>query len=604
MLIKNSKRLGEMLLEKGLISADDLDKALEELPRTDQRLGELLLKLKLISEEDLASTLSEQLDIPYIPLNDVRVESAVIDRVPARLVNLYGAVPLSQHGRRMRVATADPLDVHSLDELRLHLKCELEPVFATAKDIREAIKKHYGIGADTMEGMLEDESEEDGVELPGEVDNIEDLAEDASIVRFVNQIILEAIDDRATDIHFEPLEDHLRIRYRIDGLLYETNVPQTITRYQAAIISRLKIMADMNIAERRLPQDGKIKIRKGDSDFDLRVSTIPTPEGESVVLRILSRDSEFVTLEKIGFDSQHADILRRMIHQPHGIIFVTGPTGSGKSTTLYAALNEINELHRKIITLEEPIEYRIKGVMQIQINSAINLTFARCLRTLLRQDPDVIMVGETRDTETAQITIRTALTGHLVFSTLHTNDACSAITRLLDMGIEPFLISSSVEGLLAQRLVRRLCEHCKQEYEPDPEQLKRVNVTNDAPGSLKLYRNRGCEKCRYTGFLGRTAVYELVEITEDFRRLIVERTTATELKRVAVRTGMRPLRHDGWTKCKAGITTIEEVLRVTMEDEMEIAAHEDEDRDMIAASGNALLPDDTSDASAILSGDL
>ncbi len=598
MLIKNAKQIGQMLFDKKLISAEDLDQALEELPRTDQRLGELLLKLKLVGEEDLVQTLSEQLDIPYIPLNDIRIESTVIDRVPARLVNLYGAVPLSMQGKRIRVATADPLDVHSLDELRLHMKCDIEPVFATSKDIRDAIKKHYGIGADTMEGMLEDESDEESVELPTDVDNIENLAEDASIVRFVNQIILEAIDDRATDIHFEPLEDHLRIRYRIDGLLYEANVPQTITRYQAAIISRLKIMADMNIAERRLPQDGKIKIRKGEGDFDLRVSTIPTPEGESVVLRILSRDSEFVTLEKIGFDHQHAEILRGMIHQPHGIILVTGPTGSGKSTTLYAALNEINEPQRKIITLEEPIEYRIKGVMQIQINSAINLTFARCLRTLLRQDPDVIMVGETRDTETAQITIRTALTGHLVFSTLHTNDACSAITRLLDMGIEPFLISSSVEGLLAQRLVRKLCEHCKQAYIPEPDQLKRVNVTHDDPKSLSLYRNRGCEKCRYTGFSGRTAVYELVEITEDFRRLIVERRPANELKQVAVRTGMRPLRHDGWSKCKAGITTIEEVLRVTMEDEMEIAGHEDSDRNLPPSPENSgeVLPDGTTNA--------
>ena len=579
-----------MLVGQGLLDPDDLDQALTEQKRTGERLGEILLKMGLISEEDLMRTLSQQLSIPYQPLNEIQIDRKTIESVPARLVNLYSFVPLLNERGTLRVAMQDPLDVHVLDELRLHLKLEIDPVFATAKDIHSAIKKFYGIGADTMEGMLEDEKSDKGVDFtefkPQAVDNIEDLAEDASIVRFVNQIILEAIDDRATDIHFEPMESHLRIRYRIDGLLYEATVPSTISRYQAAIISRLKIMADMNIAERRLPQDGKIKVRKGEQDYDLRVSTIPTPYGESVVLRILSRDSEFVTLEKLGFDEHHAGILRQMISRPHGIILVSGPTGSGKSTTLYAALNEINTVDKKILTIEDPIEYRINGVMQVQVNPAINLTFARLLRTFLRQDPDVIMVGETRDQETAQITIRTALTGHLVFSTIHTNDACSVVTRLLDMGIEPFLISSSVEGLLAQRLVRRLCPHCKQEYKPDPAALKRVNVTGDDPSTLKLYRNRGCEKCRYTGFSGRTAIYEIVHITEEFRRMIVDRAPANLLKKLAVKNGMRPLRHDGWMKCKAGLTTIDEVLRVTMEDEM-MAFEEEQPAAPANGNGNA-----------------
>lgn len=574
MMLLNNRPLGEMLIEAGLIGDEDLEQALTEQKRSGERIGEILMKIGVLSEEDLIRTLSEQLGIPAVPLNAMKISPSVVKAVPARLVNLYKIVPLELNGNTLRVAMNDPLDVHTLDELRLHLKVEIDPVFATTKDIRATIKQYYGIGADTMEGMLED-SEATGGEFKepavADVDNIEDLAEDASIVRFVNQVINEAIDDRATDIHFEPLEKEMRIRYRIDGLLHEATVPPAVRRYQAAIISRLKIMADMNIAERRLPQDSKIKVRKGEQDYDLRTSTIPTPYGESVVLRILSRDSEFVTLEKLGFDAHHTKILRDIIHKPHGIVFVTGPTGSGKSTTLYAALNEINTQDKKIMSIEDPIEYRINGVMQVQVNPPIHLTFARCLRTFLRQDPDVIMVGETRDYETAQITIQTALTGHLVFTTLHTNDACSAVTRLLDMGVEPFLISSSVEGLVAQRLVRKLCPHCKQPHTPPPEQLKRVNVTEDDPSTLRLYRTRGCEKCRYTGYMGRTAIYEIVQITEEFRRHIVERSPANVLKQIAVRNGMQPLRRDGWQKCKDGITTIAEVLRVTMEDELQMA---------------------------------
>ena len=586
MKLRNHRPLGDILQELGLITPDDLADVRAEQGRTGERLGEVLLKKKMIGEEDLMRALSRQSGIPFEALTDVKIARDVIESVPARLVNLYEVVPLAREDGVLKVGMTDPLDINALDELSLYLHTTITPIFATTKDIKDAIKRYYGVGADTMEGMVEDDAGETEFK-PAAVENIEDLAEDASIVRFVNQIILEAIDDRATDIHFEPLEEELRIRYRIDGLLYEVTVPSTIARYQAAIISRLKIMADMNIAERRLPQDGKIKIRKGENDFDLRVSTIPTPYGESVVMRILSRDSEFVTLERLGFDEHTATLLRSMIHQPHGIVLVTGPTGSGKSTTLYAALNEINTIDKKIMSIEDPIEYRINGVMQVQINSTINLNFSRCLRTFLRQDPDVIMVGETRDQETAQITIQTALTGHLVFSTLHTNDACSAVTRLLDMGIEPFLISSSVIGLLAQRLVRKLCPHCKQEYTPDPVQLRRVNVTGDDPSKLKLYRQRGCEKCRYTGFSGRMAIYELAQITEEFRQLIVDRVSANELKATAMRSGMRPLRQDGWIKCKQGHTTIDEVLRVTLEDEIMSAEEIDE---MARAARTPALP--------------
>ena len=564
----DQKLFGELLVAAGLLDPEDLDTALAEQKHSDERLGEILLKMGQVSEEDIKRALSDQLGFPFQSLFEVRIPSEVIGLMAARMVSHYNVVPLKLENDTLSVAIEDPLDVRTLDELRLHLNRNIEPVMATGKDIHDTIKRFYGIGGDTVEGMMAEQGA-DVVEIDvGQSEDIQQLSQDASIVRFVNQIILEAITDRATDIHVEPMEDDLRIRYRIDGLLYEAAVPASIRQFQSAIISRIKIMADMNIAERRLPQDGKIVIRSGTDDFDLRVSTIPTPYGENIVLRILSRGSDFVNLESLGFAPDHLRVLRRMIQRPHGILMITGPTGSGKSTTLYAALSEINNISKKIITIEDPIEYRIDGVSQIQVNPSIGLTFAHCLRTILRHDPDVIMVGETRDTETAQITIRTALTGHLVFSTIHTNDACSGVTRLLDMGIEPFLISSSLEGLLAQRLVRILCPECKQPYEPERELVDRVNVTGEDVESLTLYESKGCEKCRYSGFKGRTAIYEIVQITEAFRRLAVEREPANVLKRQAIQDGMRPLRHSGWDKIKAGITTIDEVLRVTFEDEI------------------------------------
>jgi type II secretion system protein E len=445
-------------------------------------------------------------------------------------------------------------------------------VVTTSKEIDDAIKRHYGIGAATMEGLIDDAAAEGkDLEVEAQVEDIDLMAEDASIVRFVNQIIQEAMRDRATDIHIEPLEKELRIRYRIDGLLYEAAIPPTIRKFQSAIISRVKIMADLNIAERRLPQDGKIKIKRSDMEFDLRVSTVPTPHGESISIRILSRDSELIDLERLGLADENLAHLRELLEKPHGIILVTGPTGSGKSTTLYAGLSEINKIDRKIITIEDPIEYRINGVTQIQVNPQIDLTFGRCLRTILRQDPDILMVGEVRDTETAQITIRTALTGHLVFSTLHTNDATGAVTRLLDMGIEPFLVSSSVLGIIAQRLVRVLCPSCKRPMEPPESVVRRVNVGKEPTAGITFYRGQGCEACRYTGFRGRTALFEFVRITEDFRRLVVERVGANVLKQQALRDGMTTLRRDGWRKVKAGQTTLDEILRVTLEDEYELA---------------------------------
>lgn len=559
--------LGQILVAMGKLDPNDLEMALREHRKSGDRIGSILMKMGFSSEDDVLRALSQQLAIPFVKLSEVQIQKEVIEKIPAKLVTHYRLVPVAHQDGTLKVATNDPLNIHVLDDLRLALKTEIEPVISLTKEIDDAIKKYYGIGADTVEEMMNGETAEVLEVERKDVEDIDQMAEDASIVRFVNQIIAESFTDRATDIHVEPLEKELRIRYRIDGLLYEAAIPSSIKRFQSAIISRLKIMADMNIAERRLPQDGKIKVKMADVDYDLRVSSVPTPYGESISIRILSRDSDLCRIDRLGFDEHHIMLLRETIKKPHGIILVTGPTGSGKSTTLYAALSEINSVEKKIITIEDPIEYRIRGVTQIQVQPQIGLTFARCLRTILRQDPDIIMVGETRDQETAEVTIRTALTGHLVFSTLHTNDACGAITRLLDMGIEPFLLSSSVEAIVAQRLVRVLCPDCKAVYQPQMEIVNKINVQRDDVSQVEFMRPIGCEKCRYTGYRGRTAVYEMVKINESLRRLIVDRTAANILRQEAIRHGMRPIRHDGWSKIKAGTTTIDEVLRVTMEDE-------------------------------------
>ncbi|GAB4316885.1 MAG: hypothetical protein Kow0059_09660 [Candidatus Sumerlaeia bacterium] len=567
-----SAQLGQILVEDGRLDPDDLDVAIRESHKTGERLSDILLKMGLVGEEALLRALGRQLGVPFVKLSEIQIPEEIINRIPAKVANHYRLIPVGQHNGTLQVAINDPFDINTLDDIRLMLKVEIEPVLSTRKEIDEAIKNYYGIGADTMESLMVDQSSQDMAQTlevdSHKVDDAE-MAEDAAIVRFVNQVINEAFHDRATDIHVEPLENELRIRYRIDGVLYEAAVPQNIKRFQAAIISRLKIMANMNIAERRLPQDGKIKVNHKGVEYDLRVSSVPTPYGESMAIRILSRDSQLSTIEKLGFDDHHALMLREMIKKPHGILLVTGPTGSGKSTTLYAALSEINDIGKKIITIEDPIEYRIAGVTQIQVQPSIGLTFANCLRTILRQDPDIIMVGEIRDQETAEITIRTALTGHLVFSTLHTNDAAGAFTRLMDMGIEPFLVASSVEGVLAQRLVRVLCPECKSTYKPDELTLKRAVPPGQSADGVTFYRQMGCEACRYTGFRGRTAVYEIIRMNERLRRMIVERSAANVIKAQAMRDGMRPLRFDGWQKIVRGQTTLDEVMRVTMADDLE-----------------------------------
>jgi len=461
-----------------------------------------------------------------------------------------------------------------LNAVRFDAKMPVSFALATRSDVEKALKKYYGVGAETLDEMGEGEPME--LELAYDKE-ITEGDQEASVIKFVNQIIWEAFKDRATDIHFEPQEDELRIRNRVDGILHQIPLPPTLKRFQSAIISRIKVMSGMNISEKRLPQDGRINVRIKGEEIDIRVSTVPTVYGESVSLRLLTRGKIFLSLDKLGFSKLEEDAIREIIIKPHGIFLVTGPTGSGKSTSLYAFLSAINSVHKRIITIEEPVEYELKGINQIAVRSDIGLTFAMGLRHILRQDPNVVMVGEIRDSETADIAIRASLTGHLVFSTLHTNDAPSAFTRLTDMGIEPFLIASSVEAVQAQRLVRTICPHCKTEQKVDHDYLRKIGFPEADIGTAKFWHGAGCENCRQQGYQGRKGIYELLIVTEALRPLIMNRAPATTIAQRAIDAGMRTLRVDGWKKVKEGTTTIEEVLRVTqMEEHREVLAAADQ----------------------------
>ncbi|MBU4342538.1 MAG: Flp pilus assembly complex ATPase component TadA [Candidatus Omnitrophica bacterium] len=565
MPIKKTILLGERLIQKGLISYKDLDLGLKEHQRTGQFLGTTLVKLGFIEEDKLYPVLSEQLKIPYLKIKDLAIPHEVFEKVPAKYACHYKLIPVKFEKDTITIAVADPLDVRTLDDLKLLLGCDVAGVLATESDINEGIKKYYGIGAETIEEIVDtgDRTEEIALETR-KTENIEDLVEDASIIKFVNQILVQGVKDGATDIHIEPYEDELKVRYRIDGVLYDVSVPANIRYFQAAIVSRLKIMAHLDIAERRLPQDGRIRIRVGNDELDLRISILPTQFGESVDIRILS-SAMLYSLKNLGLLSSDLDILEKLIKKPHGIIFVTGPTGSGKTTTLYSCLSKINKKDKKIITIEDPIEYQLKGVTQIQIHPRIGLSFAAGLRSMLRHDPDIMMVGEVRDFETAEITIRVALTGHLVFSTLHTNDAAGGITRLLDMGVEPYLAASSVECFIAQRLVRLICPQCKVKKKLDKKLLEGFKIKDDAR-NVTIYESKGCEACKFSGYKGRTGLYEFLVMNEDICELALQRASSDQIKKKALELGMHTLRMDGWEKIKRGLTTIDEVMRVTEED--------------------------------------
>ncbi|MEA3305486.1 MAG: ATPase, T2SS/T4P/T4SS family [Candidatus Omnitrophota bacterium] len=564
MVFRKEILLGQLLIDKRLITVEQLDEALKEQKISGGFIGNIMVKLGYISQEKLFPILAEQLNVEYIKLKNKRISPEVIEKVPAKFASHYKLIPIDFKDGILSIAVTNPLDIHTMDDVKLLLDCGTKPVLAGEEDIIEAIRKYYGLGADTLEKIMDGEEEKKGLEVEiSKTEDIEDAAQDASIIKFVNQLFLQAYKDRATDIHIEPYEDEMKVRYRIDGILYKTTIPSSIKHFQSAIISRVKIMSNLNIAEKRLPQDGRMRIKVAGDELDLRVSILPTPHGESVNIRLLSTNIKF-GMEGIGLQGKDLELMEEMIKKPHGIIFVTGPTGSGKTTTLYACLGKINSEEKKIITIEDPIEYQVKGVTQIHVHPQIGLTFAKGLRSMLRHDPDIMMVGEVRDFETAEITIRVALTGHLVFSTIHTNDAAGGITRLLDMGIEPYLAASSIECFVAQRLVRLICPKCKAEIKPSKSVLRELGVLQMSDiAKTKFYEGKGCEECKQTGYKGRTAIYEILVIDNEIRDLIMVRKSADVIKESAVKRGMRTLRQDGWEKIKRGITTPSEVIRVT-----------------------------------------
>jgi type II secretion system protein E len=527
-----------------------------------------------LAEDVFLQKLAQALNWPFIEMAKVEVPPPARSKISTKVAFQHSVMPTDMVDGTVQIAVSNPFDTAMLNAVRFDARGPVLFALAPKAEIEKALKKYYGVGAETLEEM--GGGEDEPLELLIGDKEITEGDQEASVIKFVNQVIWEAYKDRATDIHLEPQEDELRIRYRIDGILHQTPMPPQLKRFQAAIISRIKVMSGMNISEKRLPQDGRINVRIKGEEIDIRVSTVPTVYGESVSLRLLSRGKIFMSLDKLGFSPQDEKAIREIIIKPHGILLVTGPTGSGKSTSLYAMLSSINSIQKRIITVEEPVEYELKGINQIAVRPEIGLTFAMGLRHILRQDPNVIMVGEIRDLETAEIAIRASLTGHLVFSTLHTNDAPSAFTRLIDMGIEPFLVASSVEAIMAQRLVRTICPHCKAEQKVERNYLLKIGFPEDEIATTKFMRGAGCEECRGMGYQGRLAIYELLVLTEALRPLILSRSSSTTIAQKAMDQGMRTLRTDGWNKVKNGITTIEEVLRVTQIEEHLDALAEDQ----------------------------
>jgi general secretion pathway protein E/type IV pilus assembly protein PilB len=555
--------IGQALVKRGILSEEKLAEVESLRKTTNERLDEALVRHNYLSERDLLKIYSEEFAIPVVELNESMVDRALLSIVPSQLVHKYHLMPLSKNGRGVRVATCDPFKIYALDELRTCIKMPVEAVLATRQEIHNLIKTFYGVGGDVISALVKDRDELEVIDEP-KIDSSDldvQQAQEASVIKLVNEILIEAIDQRASDIHFEPFEDGFHVRYRVDGVLVPANVPVEIRRFQNAVISRIKILSNLNIAEKRLPQDGGFKIKAHGREIDLRVSVIPMSFGEGIVLRILDRSSVKLSLPDLGMEGGTLELFTDLINRPHGIILVTGPTGSGKTTTLYAALSVIVSPELKILTVEDPIEYYLGGVNQTQVHTKIGMTFARALRSFLRHDPDVILVGEIRDKETAEVAINASLTGHLVFSTLHTNDAVTASTRLLDMGVEPFLVSSSIEAVLAQRLVRTLCRHCKERYVPENPNMLPPDL--EYKSGEKLWRAVGCRECRGSGFAGRKALYELMVMTDEIRELILQRASATAMLRVARNQGLVLMRDEGWRLCREGHTTPEEVLRVT-----------------------------------------
>jgi len=560
---------GNILLKRGLLDQRQLAAA-RQAQGESQRLDQTAVELGFITEEAALTAIGEEMGLDFIDLAAAKIDLALLKDFPTRLIYRQSLFPIERHNGSLRVATSDPFDLYPLDELSAATGLTIEPVLASRAEIGKLIKTHLGVGSETIDGMMA-KSADDGVELLEEIETdgseLSEMAQEASVVRLVNEILLEAIETRASDVHLESQGSGLKIRYRIDGLLHPQPTPPEINRFQAAIISRLKIMARLNIAEKRLPQDGRIKLKVLGREVDVRVSVIPMIHGEGIVMRLLDKSGMEFALQKLGMEADQYKTFQELIRLPHGIILVTGPTGSGKTTTLYSALLEIKDAQTKIITTEDPVEYQLEGINQIQVHTKVGLTFATSLRSILRHDPDIVLVGEIRDLETAENAIQASLTGHLVFSTLHTNDAAGAYTRMIDMGVEPFLVASTVEAVMAQRLVRRLCPACKQAYEPAPDELPSDFPFDDwHQAGTPLYRAAGCRECRQVGYRGRMGIYELLVTTEAVRQIAHERASTWKLKQAAMADGMRTLRQDGWRKVLAGRTTVEEVVRVAKSD--------------------------------------
>jgi type IV pilus assembly protein PilB len=557
---RKPKQLGQILLEQGLLTQEQLDIALQEHRNTPKSLGRVLIDLGYIRERDLVRALAEQVGLEFVDLSDHRIDPVVAALLPEALARRYRAIPIGERDGKLLVAMSDPANVYALDDIRTMTGYDVQPVVATANDVEQTIAKFSGMG-EQVEALASEAAE--SFEEEQDLGGIEAAVEDAPIVKLVTAIMTQAVGDRASDVHIEPTERDVRVRFRVDGVLHEVmHSPKAI---QGGLISRLKVMADLNIAEKRVPQDGRVSMRVSGKTLDLRLATLPTVYGEKVVIRILDKSNALLKLSDLGFHEEAFRKFERAYRRPYGAILATGPTGSGKSTTLYATLNIVNEVNKHIVTVEDPVEYRLAGVNQIQVNPKAGLTFASALRSILRADPDIILIGEIRDRETAMIAVEAALTGHLVLSTLHTNDAPSAITRLTEMEVETFLVASAIDCVVAQRLARKLCEKCKEAYVPEPEELLEAGYPESQLDEIhELFRARaeGCPSCSNTGYRGRTGLYEVMPMSEEIERLTVERASSEAIRAVALEQGMLELRMDGLLKAAKGLTSIEEIARV------------------------------------------
>ena len=556
-----STRIGELLVKAGKLDPSQLERALRVQRDTGERLGTLLVQLGFVAERDLAATVAQELGVALAQPDDYRTPPDCIDQLSMEFLKRNHLMPIAESPEAVNVAMADPSDAYLLQALQLALGKPVRPVAAVSADIQSALQTMQGRDDDTIDALAGGFADSMDADLD-DIEHLKDMASEAPVIRMVNHLIARALDMRASDIHIEPFEGSLTVRYRVDGVLREMNAPPAASA--AAVISRVKVMSNLNIAERRLPQDGRIKVRIEGREVDMRISTIPTMHGESVVMRLLDQGGVPLDFVKLGFEGAVLSQFEKLLARPQGIILVTGPTGSGKTTTLYAALERLNTPEKKVLTVEDPVEYQLQGINQIQVRPNIDLTFANALRSILRQDPDVIMIGEMRDSETASIAVQSALTGHKVLSTLHTNDAPSSITRLLDMHVQDYLLTSTLDGIVAQRLVRRLCPHCRQAYRPDPEWVRETGLDKVAGSSdVTLYRPVGCDNCEHTGYWGRTTILELLILTENTRRVILEQRDADAIRKAALADGMVPMRDDGLRKALSGLTTVEEVERVT-----------------------------------------